>query len=239
MLHSISGIFHGTEYQAKRPTPINSIPFELISYIFSFLDVYDQGRCGLVCQNWFTYTIDYFPQVVIRRELAKLVRKTNLLVFGKNDWNRFYDIGKEPPLPLNIIEILQSQNSLTLYNDFGKPLRDSKSIAETHHLVLIPKAVDGNPLSSSLITRMVTTHSRLEKVFWETLHLFSNYSWDYPEIAAAADEFLSKTNFQPIEKSYIKQTVISSGFRTCIILFPLHHLDGESLLVMVGNISAN
>lgn len=60
------------------------------------------------------------------------------VAFGAADWNTYFgDVGENPPLPNNIQEILQSPC----------PFWPDKKVEETHFLCLIPKTVNGIPLT--------------------------------------------------------------------------------------------
>lgn len=48
------------------------------------------------------------------------------------------DIGEVPALPANILEVLKSKCTLA---------KDGRTVAETHRLVLVPKSIDGRPLT--------------------------------------------------------------------------------------------
>jgi len=67
------------------------------------------------------------------------------LAFGKADWERFFgDVGVEPPLPKDIVEVLKSPC----------PYWGGKRIEETHLLVLIPQSVNGRPLTLSTLQEL-------------------------------------------------------------------------------------
>ena len=68
------------------------------------------------------------------------------LAFGKADWERFFgDVGVEPALPKDIVEVLKSPC----------PYWGGKRIEETHLLVLIPQTVNGRPLTLSTLQELI------------------------------------------------------------------------------------
>ena len=70
----------------------------------------------------------------------------SLCAFGKAKWETYFgDIGEEPPLPPNMHEILASRC----------PFDPTKSVQETHLLVLVPARVNGAPLTLNLLGELV------------------------------------------------------------------------------------
>ncbi len=68
------------------------------------------------------------------------------IVFGKKQWETYFgEIGKEPPLPKDIYEILNSPCPIFL----------GKKVRETHMLVLIPETVNGKPLNLTTLEELV------------------------------------------------------------------------------------
>ena len=66
--------------------------------------------------------------------------------FGKVEWVRYFgDIGEEPPLPVNIAEILNSQC----------PIWPDKKVKDTHMLTLIPSHVNGEQLTIEGVGELV------------------------------------------------------------------------------------
>src|SRR5690606_27236789 len=64
----------------------------------------------------------------------------------KSKWEYYFgDIGNEPPLPVNIKNILNS-------NCIFWP---EKKVRETHLLVLVPKTVNGNPFCLDSLSKMI------------------------------------------------------------------------------------
>ena len=66
--------------------------------------------------------------------------------FGKQKWEEYFgDVGVEPALPPNILEILSSPC----------PFWPGKKVEETHLLVLIPEKVNGTPLTLKTLGELV------------------------------------------------------------------------------------
>jgi len=58
--------------------------------------------------------------------------------FGKEQWEAYIgDVGEEPPLPKDIVQILKSPC----------PIWKGKTVVQTHSLMLIPATVNGKPLT--------------------------------------------------------------------------------------------
>lgn len=68
------------------------------------------------------------------------------IAFGKADWERFFgEVGEEPPLPADIKKILQG----------SCPFWKGKRVQDTHMLTLIPKTVNGRPLTLNTLKEMI------------------------------------------------------------------------------------
>ena len=68
------------------------------------------------------------------------------MAFGKAQWERFFgDVGVEPALPPDIDQILSSPC----------PFWKGKKVSETHLLTLIPKTVDGKPLTLTRLGELI------------------------------------------------------------------------------------
>jgi hypothetical protein len=93
-----------------------------------------------------SYTIRLTPYKV--KAIAKMIPqlKSPSIAFGKREWAHYFgDIGDEPPLPLNIKEILKS----------SCPIWPDKKVCETHLLTLIPETVNGKPLNLRFLDNLV------------------------------------------------------------------------------------
>jgi hypothetical protein len=72
--------------------------------------------------------------------------KSTLIAFGKEKWAEYIgDVGEEPPLPFDIDKILKSPC----------PFFPGKKVEETHLLTLIPKTVNGKPLTLTSLEELV------------------------------------------------------------------------------------
>jgi len=68
------------------------------------------------------------------------------MAFGKAQWNKYFgDIGVESPLPKNIDKIL----------NIPCPYWNGKRVKETHILVLIPKTINGKPLTLNTLQELI------------------------------------------------------------------------------------
>jgi hypothetical protein len=103
---------------------------------------------GIECQGLEgdSYALRLTPYKVAT--IAKIISqiKHPSIAFGKKDWSfHFGDIGEEPPLPFNIHEILKAKC----------PIWPGKRVSETHLLTLIPKTVNGQPLTLGALGELV------------------------------------------------------------------------------------
>jgi len=115
---------------------ISSIPSEVISFgIFPFLSSWeDVGRASGVCKEW--------------RQCAESekVKRVKEFYFGLKDWKKYYGCDVEKtPLPQNMWKILTSPC----------PYWKGKRVKETHILVLIPKTVNGRPLTLNTLQALI------------------------------------------------------------------------------------
>lgn len=68
--------------------------------------------------------------------------------FGATEWKKYHgDPGVEPPLPEDIVTILQAPC----------PVWSGKKVAETHFLTLVPATVDGQPFTLKTLGRMAVS----------------------------------------------------------------------------------
>ncbi len=116
---------------------MNLLPPEMSLEIFSYLNTAELGRCLQVSRTWNVLASDEaLWKVLLLREI----------VFGKKQWETYFgEIGKEPPLPKDIYEILNSPCPIFL----------GKKVRETHMLVLIPETVNGKPLNLTTLGELV------------------------------------------------------------------------------------
>jgi len=100
----------------------------------------DIGSLYLVSRNWTALlsSLEYTEPI-----------KTMLIAafsFNKLKWEEYIgNVGKEPPLPADMHQILQSQC----------PIWPGKTVAQTHMLTLIPKTVNGESLTLKLMDSLV------------------------------------------------------------------------------------
>ncbi len=70
------------------------------------------------------------------------------MAFGAEKWKKYFgDVGIEPPLPPNILEILSSPC----------PYWSGKTVAQTHMLTLIPATLNGSPYTLNLLGQIIKT----------------------------------------------------------------------------------
>ena len=94
------------------------------------------GRCSRVDKVWNGILADSCAQHLWLDKLA----------VGKKKWATYFgDIGEEPPLPEDMVQILKSPC----------PFWKNKRVAETHVLVLIPATVDGKKLTLDTLEELI------------------------------------------------------------------------------------
>ena len=108
---------------------LSPLPVELIQKIFGYLSDQDQARASCVCRDG-------------KKCIAGLPERLLGRVHGKDAWAHLGDVGEEPPLPKRIDQILDEPCPAVLGLE-----RFGETIGETHILVLIPKTLDGDPLT--------------------------------------------------------------------------------------------
>lgn len=85
------------------------------------------------------------PQKIVVQEVKKETALPTI-AFGAAKWATYFgDVGIEPPLPSNINQILKSPC----------PFFPGKTVGETHLLTLIPKTVNGKPLTLNSLNELV------------------------------------------------------------------------------------
>ena len=78
------------------------------------------------------------------------------IIINKNFWKEYYniDIGEEPELPLELFKILQE--SCPFWGHYkNKKSGEFLRVSDTHLLVLIPKTVNGKPLTLKLLDELI------------------------------------------------------------------------------------
>jgi hypothetical protein len=114
----------------------SALPTDVIgNSIFRNLSLPALGTCSLVCKVW--------------REIAEKQINTfsHEKAFGPKEWFIHFGthLSNVPRLPTNITEILNSPC----------PFWPSKKVHETHLLVLVPQAVNGQPLTLKTLEELV------------------------------------------------------------------------------------
>ncbi len=85
------------------------------------------------------------PKIVFLPE-EKKISIVPSIAFGAAEWKKYFgDVGVEPPLPSNIDQILMGPC----------PIWPDKKVHETHLLTLIPKTVNGTPLTLKNLGELV------------------------------------------------------------------------------------
>lgn len=129
-ISGIASLFHRT----TEPSITTVLPQDVMELIFARLSPLDLSSCSQVCRDF---------RVLSRTETDR--REAQVETFGKKEWAaHFGDVGSTPALPANILEILESPC----------PFWPNK-IKETHMLVLIPKTVNGKPLTLKSLAELV------------------------------------------------------------------------------------
>ena len=124
-------------YRHGDPRVDNAIlPYDWLVYVFEYLDKTDTASSARVSRSWYEATCH--PSIQ-----KKLLEQ---FVFGPKDWKAYFgDVGIAPSVPENILDILKA----------GCPYWKYKRIRETHMLVLIPKSVDGEPLTLNTLKTLI------------------------------------------------------------------------------------
>jgi len=100
----------------------------------------DIGSLYLVSRNWTALLSSLEYTEPIKTMLI------GLIAFNKLKWEEYIgDVGEEPSLPADMHQILQSQCLIW----------PGKTVAQTHILTLIPKTVNGEPLTLKLMDSLV------------------------------------------------------------------------------------
>ena len=115
---------------------------------------------------YFAATSRLFRAVVDSNQMLYLRRLGVYdFAFGKAKWSKYFgDIGEEPPLPANIVEILNSpcpiwgapvRRSKRIKLNDAKTFNKNKKIKDTHMLTLVPSHVDGEQLTLESLGELV------------------------------------------------------------------------------------
>lgn len=99
-------------------------------------------------------------KTLVNTELGKAVFLLGSTFFGKREWETHIgDVGEVPPLPENIIEILQEPSRV-----------EGKNRSEAEMLVLIPKTVDGKPYTINLAGEIFQHPKQGKGTKYQTYH---------------------------------------------------------------------
>jgi hypothetical protein len=94
------------------------------------------------------FSVDTLPLIAPTNSLTKQPLQ-KAIPFGKELWAKYFgDVGEEPPLPADIDKILDAHCPFW-------PGLPSKTIRETHVLMLIPQTINGKPLTLKFLGELV------------------------------------------------------------------------------------
>jgi len=114
------------------------LPPEIILDIFSYLACAELEVAAQASKEWRILARDSGSwQRVIAREIA----------VGEKQWAEYGTVGKSPALPLNIRDILLSPC----------PFWPQRKVFQTHLLLLVPQAVNGEPLHVQNLKEILTS----------------------------------------------------------------------------------
>ena len=86
------------------------------------------------------------PLVELNTTKSPFLGKITGIAFGKKAWEKYFgDVGEEPPLPEDIIEILN--DLCTFWPD--------KEVRDTHLLMLVPEIVNGRPYTLNYLEELI------------------------------------------------------------------------------------
>lgn len=120
---------------------INTLPDEILVEIFSYMRLAGLTRCALTCKRWNRITTDSKvmpPQISAAVEaLLPALEQNNRYIGPETVRSCLGEIGQIPPFTKELLKELES-------ND---PRHLNKKKKETHILALIPKKINGHPLT--------------------------------------------------------------------------------------------
>jgi len=133
------------------------------------------------------------------------------IAFGKAKWETYFgDVGKEPPLPPHIDEILASPC----------PYDPGKTVQETHMLVLVPATVNGKPLTPNSLGELIKTPrggghaTQYRNIYPSILEKYGNISCRESHWVLMTRDVLPGTE----RKSFKDQCALLGGFREYRVL---------------------
>lgn len=128
-INPANSIIDGAIFPASHVTDVfvPKFPNEITSHIFSFLEYNELLVCAVVSRTWNALAESWLKKTILSN-----------LAFGRRLWTQCIgDTGAEPSLPRKINELLNRECHFW----------PGKKIRETHMLVLIPKTIEGNPVT--------------------------------------------------------------------------------------------
>lgn len=112
----------------------SDLPDDVLNSIFAQLSPEDLGSCARVSKDWNVLASD------------KCLRFNSLVRGAVEKWSTYFgEVGEVAPLTEDIVTILKGPC----------PFWKGKQVWQTHQLMLIPKTVDGEPLTLSSLEKWV------------------------------------------------------------------------------------
>jgi len=125
-------------------------------------------------------TIPVYPSQPVKMTIPEIA-------FGKAKWEKYFgDVGVEPPIPKDIIEVLKSPC----------PYWSGKRVEETHLLVLIPESVNGRPFTIGTLGEMIKSP---QKEGYSTKY----YNYDNTAVKELKDQGISSSYWALITKNVL------------------------------------
>jgi hypothetical protein len=145
----------------SKPDKLGSLGPDVMAKIAGFLSPKDVARAERVSKSWNTLNnVKVWKAVHKAQQATPAINGTATaqiyklafsnpcpsIAFGPAQWNRYFgDVGQVPPLPADIHQILKSPC----------PFDPTKKVEETHMLVLVPRTVDGKPLTLKSLGELI------------------------------------------------------------------------------------
>lgn len=141
------------------------------------------------------------PLILLTSQIAPIVPMLPPNAFGATEWRKYFgDVGTEPPLPSNINQIRSR----------CCPFWPSKTIEQTHRLVLVPQTVNGQPLTLNLLGKLV------KKPLEGNSSQFSEVNWgQYTDPPAPRSHWVLMTREvipESLNKCYKDQQAVLAGY---------------------------
>jgi len=151
------------------------------------------------------------------------------MAFGKKKWAQYFgDIGAEPPLPRDIDMILNRPC----------PFFQGQKIKESHQLVLIPKTIDGRPLTLASFGSLVGTPKQGNPIMYKNFNeaVFNQYgdlSVDQSHWVLITKEQIPKS----INNRKMGEESLKSAFRRTEINYELPSVLDATISILVEYVS--